>query len=125
MNADTRLEPLPASPPAPDATRRTALYLLLAATVAALLQIPFSVVLAPGNAQPGTAMADAEAKAAGTVLIAYVMIRLGFRAARRTGFGTLMLAGWDDGTFRPAVARRALLAATGIGVAGGIRIAGR
>ena len=125
MNTDTTAEPLPASPPPPDTTRRTTLYLLLAATVAALLQIPFSAALAPGNAQPGTPMADAAANAAGTVLLAYVMIRLGFRAARRTGFGTLMLAGWDDGAFRPAVARRALLVATGIGVAEGIAIAGR
>ena len=31
-----------------------------------------------------------------------------------------MLAGWDDGAFRPAAARRALLLATGIGVAWGI-----
>ena len=42
MNTDTTAEPLPASPPAPDTTRRTTLYLLLAATVAALLQIPFT-----------------------------------------------------------------------------------
>ena len=68
---------------------------------------PISAALAPGNAQPGTPTADAAANAAGTVLLAYVMIRLGFRAASRTGFGTLMLAGWDDGAFRPAVARRA------------------
>jgi hypothetical protein len=65
-------------------------------------------------------MTAAAANAAGTVLLAYVMIRLGFRAARRAGFGTLMLAGWDDGAFRPAAARRALLLATGIGVAWGI-----
>jgi membrane protease YdiL (CAAX protease family) len=120
MNTDTTAEPLPASPPAPDTTRRTALYLLLAATVASLLQIPFSAAFVPGNAQPGNAMADAASNAAGTVLLAYVMIRLGFRAARRAGFGTLMLAGWDDGAFRPAAARRALLLATGIGVAWGI-----
>jgi membrane protease YdiL (CAAX protease family) len=122
LNTDKTAERLPASPPAPDTTRRTMLYLLLAATVAALLQIPFSAALAPGNAQPGTATADAAANAAGTVLLAYVMIRLGFRAARRTGFGTLMLAGWDDGEFRPTVARRALLVATGIGVAEGIAL---
>ncbi len=122
MNTDTTAEPVPASPPAPDTSRRTTLYLLLAATVAALLQIPFSAALSRGNAQPGTAMADAAANAAATVLLAYVMIRLGFRAARRTGFGTLMLAGWDDGLFRSAVARRALLLATGIGVAEGIAV---
>ena len=43
MNTETTPEPLPSSPPAPDTTRRTTLYLLLAATVAAVLQIPFSV----------------------------------------------------------------------------------
>jgi hypothetical protein len=85
-----------------------------------MLQIPFTAALAPGNAQPGAPTADATANAAATVLLAYVMIRLGFRAASRTGFGTLMLAGWDDGAFRPAVARRALLLAAGIGVAEGI-----
>ena len=118
----TTPEPLPTSPPAPDPTRRITLYLLLAAAVAAVLQIPFSVALAPGSAQPGTSMADAAANAAGTVVLAYVMIRLGFRAARRTGFGTLMLAGWDDGELRPTVARRALMVAAGIGVAEGIVI---
>ncbi len=122
MNTDTTAEPSPASPPAPDTTRRTTLYLLLAATVAALLQIPFSAALAPGNAQPGIATADAAGNAAGTVLLAYVMIHLGFRAARRTGFGALMLAGWDDGAFRPAVVRRALVLATGIGIAEGIAV---
>ena len=122
MKTDTKARPLPTSPQAPDTTRRTTLYLLLAATLAALLQIPFSAALAPGNAQPGSATADAAANAAGTVLLAYVMIRLGFRAARRTGFGTLMLAGWDDGPFRPAVARRSLVLATGIGIAEGIAV---
>jgi hypothetical protein len=90
--------------------------------VAALLQIPFTAALAPGNAQTGAPMADAASIAAATVLLAYAMIRLGFRAARRPGFGTLMLAGWDDGPFRPAVARRALLVAMGIGGAEGIAV---
>jgi hypothetical protein len=122
MKENATPEPLPSSTPAHDATRRTTLSLLLAATVAAMLQIPFTAALAPGNAPTGTAMADAAANAAGTVLLSYVAIRLGFRAARRIGFGTLMLAGWDDGAFRPAVARRALLLATGIGVAEGALI---
>ncbi len=120
MTDDTTPESVSASPPAPEATRRTTQYLLLAATVAAVLQIPFTMaLLAPG---PGDGMADAASNAAGTVLLSYVMIRLGFRAARRVGFGTLMLEGWDDVAFRPAVARRALLLATGIGVAEGAAV---
>ena len=122
MKENTTPEPLHSSTPVPDTTRRTTLYLLLAATAAALLQIPFNAALAPGNAPPGDAMADASANAAGAVVLSYVMIRLGFRAARRVGFGTLMLAGRDDGAFRPAVARRALLLATGIGVAEGAAV---
>jgi membrane protease YdiL (CAAX protease family) len=122
MKEDTAPEPLPSSTPAPDPARRTTLYLVLASTVAALLQIPFTTALAPRNAPPGAAMADAAANAAVTVLLSYVMIRVGFRAARRIGFGTFMLAGCDDGEFRPAVARRALLLATGIGVAEGAAV---
>lgn len=40
MNKDTPAEPLPTISPAPDPTRRTTLYLLMAATVTALLEIP-------------------------------------------------------------------------------------
>ena len=122
MNANTSQEPSPSSPPEPDTTRRTALYLLLAATVAALLQIPFTAALVPSSARSGTPMTDAAANAAVTILVSYVMIRLGLRASRRVGFGTLMLTGWDDGAFRPAVARKKLLLAAGIGVAEGIAL---
>ncbi len=120
MKANTSQEPPSSSPPAPDATRRTALYLLMAATVAAVLQVPFTAALVPSRARAGSPMTDAAANAAGTILLSYVMIRLGFRASRRVGFGTLMLTGWDDGAFRPAVVRKTLLLATGIGVAEGI-----
>lgn len=123
MSTGAAPEPLPTSPPTPDTTRRTTLYLRLAVvTVAAALQIPFGAALATDRAQPGTSVADAASNAAGTVLLAYLMIRLGFRAARRTGFGTLMLAGWNDGESRPAVARRALAAAAGIGAAAGLAL---
>ena len=119
MNENMTPEPPLSSSPAPDATRRTTLYLLLAATVAALLQIPFTVALTSGCAPSRDSTIDAAANAAFTVLLSYVMIRLGFRASSRVGFGRLMLAGWDDGAPRPAVARRALLLAAGIGLAEG------
>jgi hypothetical protein len=91
MIDDSTPEPLASSTSAPDATRRTTKYLLLAATVATVLQIPFSMaLLAPDR---GTWMVATASNAAGTVLFSYFMIRLGFRAARRVGFGTLMLAG--------------------------------
>ncbi len=120
---NTSEEPSPSSPPAPDITRRKTLLLLLAATVAAVLQIPFTAALMPDRARSGTPWADAASNAAGTVLLSYVMIRLGFRAARRVGFGTLMLTGWDDGgAVRPALIRKTLLLAAGIGLAEGIAV---
>ena len=42
MNANTKPEASPSDAPAPDTTRRTELYLLLAATLAAVLLIPFT-----------------------------------------------------------------------------------
>jgi membrane protease YdiL (CAAX protease family) len=122
MKANTSQESSPASTPAPDTTRPKALYLLLAATVPAGLQIPFAAALVPGGARSGTPTSDAAGNAVVTILLAYVMIRLGFRASRRVGFGTLKLTGWDDGNFRPAAARRTLLLATGIGVAVGLAV---
>jgi hypothetical protein len=83
MKANMSEEPSPSSPPAPDTTRRTTLYLLMAATVAAVLQIPFTAALVPSSARSGTPITDAAANAAGTILLSYVMIRLGFRASRR------------------------------------------
>jgi membrane protease YdiL (CAAX protease family) len=122
MNAITPENPSPSSPPEPEPIRRKALYLLMAASVAALLQIPFTAALLPGSAGPGNAWTEAASNAAGTILICYVMIRLGFRASRRAGFGTLMLTGWDDASFRRAVVRKTLLFAAGIGVAEGTAV---
>ncbi len=120
MKANNSQEPSLSSPGAPTRPAGLQLYLLLAATVAAVLQIPFTAALLPGSEGSGTALTNATSNAAGTVVLAYVMIRLGFRASRRVGFGTLMLSGWDDGAFRPAVVRKSLLLATGIGVVEGI-----
>jgi Type II CAAX prenyl endopeptidase Rce1-like len=124
MEANMMTEPSGTSQDAPKSARRTIQYLLLAASVAAVLQIPFNMALAPASVGSGSPIGAAAADAAGAVLLCYVMIRLGFRAARRTGFGTLMLAGWDDGAFRAAAAKKTLLLATGIGVAEGILVLG-
>jgi membrane protease YdiL (CAAX protease family) len=121
-NAMTKPEPSRSSSPGRDPTRLKLQYLLLAATVAAVLQIPFTIALLPAADRAGSSLANSAANAAGTILLSYVMIRLGLRASSRVGFGALMLSGWDDGASRPALARRTLVLASGIGVIVGVGV---